>query len=339
MDFLLSVPILSYVLTPSSPSISTSLNILFFYMTWTSLVLSHTSLRIRLLGTLAIRGVLYLIPSLLTLLFDASVPSLAESIKLGGRTSLPPRNTRVIARQVGVAALNLVLVTAVEGASNLGFNYILKEDDFKTNSTLPLPWQLAKHLLLMLTAREVLTYYIHRHVLHSNGAVAKYHKQFSHTRSAAPYSLLLFVDHPIPFLLHHFLPIYLPSIALRPHLLTYFLFLAICTAEETLATSGYTVIPGIIMGGMTRRTAVHYASGGNCNYGAWGLLDWMNGTSRGRDVLDDVRAEAEKHNVKERSANKLDSGMSAIQGGINRLTNDDDSGRRRSSRLKSKRAS
>ncbi|KAM0234034.1 hypothetical protein ACHAP5_010212 [Fusarium lateritium] len=339
MDVLLSLPILSYLLSPASASWTTSLNLLFFYMTWTTLVLSHTSLRIRILGTLAIRTVLYLIPSLLTLLFDASVPSVAESIKLGGRASLPPRNTRVIARQVGVAALNLAIVTAVEGASSVGFNYILKEDDFKTNSALPLPWQLAKHILLMLTAREVLTYYIHRNVLHSKGAVGKYHKQFSHARSAAPYSLLLFVDHPVPFLLHHFLPIYLPSIALRPHLLTYFLFLALCTAEETLATSGYSVIPGIIMGGMTRRTAVHYASGGNCNYGAWGLLDWMNGTSRGRDVLDDVKAEAEKHNVKERSADKLDSGMSAIQGGINKLTNGDDGGKRRSSRLKSKRAS
>ncbi|KAF4999882.1 hypothetical protein FGRMN_2120 [Fusarium graminum] len=338
MDVLLSLPILSYLLSPASASWSTSLNLLFFYMTWTALVLSHTSLRIRLLGTLAIRTVLYLIPSLLTLLFDASVPSVAESIKLGGRASLPPRDTRLLTRQVGLAVVNLALVTAVEGASVLGFNYVLKEDDFKTNSALPLPWQLAKHIVLMLTAREVLTYYIHRNILHSKGAIANYHKRFSHARSAAPYSLVLFADHPIPLFLHHFIPIYLPAIALRPHLLTYFLFLALCTAEETLATSGYSVVPGIIMGGMTRRTAVHYASGGGCNYGAWGLLDWMNSTSRGRDVLDDVRAEAEKHNVKGRSAKKLDSGMGALQGGIDKLTNGDE-GKRRSSRLRSKRAS
>ncbi|KAL4732197.1 hypothetical protein ACLX1H_001205 [Fusarium chlamydosporum] len=339
MDVLLSLPILSYLLSPASASWSTSLNLLFFYMTWTTLVLSHTSLRIRILGTLAIRAVLYFIPSLLTLLLDTSVPSVAESIKLGGRASLPKRDSRLIARQVGLVLVNLVLVTAAEGASNLGFKYILGEDDFKTASVLPLPWQLAKHILLMLTAREVLTYYIHRNVLHSKGAIAKYHQQYSHARSAAPYSLLLFADHPVPLLLHHFLPIYLPSIALRPHLLTYFLFLALCTAEETLATSGYSIVPGIIMGGMTRRTAVHYASGGNCNYGAWGLLDWMNGTSRGRDVLDDVRAEADKHNVKERSAKKLDNGVGAIQGGIDKLTNGDEGSKRRSSRLRSKRAS
>ncbi|KAH7173903.1 uncharacterized protein B0J16DRAFT_351076 [Fusarium flagelliforme] len=339
MDVLLSLPILSYLFSPASASWSTSLNLLFFYITWTTLVLSHTSLRIRILGTLAIRVVLYLIPSLLTLLLDTSVPSVAESIKLGGRGSLPQRNTRAIARQVGLVLVNLALVTAAEGASNLGFKYVLGEDDFKGTSVLPLPWQLAKHIFLMLAGREILTYYIHRNVLHSKGAIAKYHKAYSHARSAAPYSLQLFADHPLPLLLHHFIPIYLPSIALRPHLLTYFLFLALCTAEETLATSGYSIVPGIIMGGMTRRTAVHYASGGDCNYGAWGLLDWMNGTSRGRDVLDDVRAEAEKHNVKERSTKKLESGAGAVKGGIDRLTNGDDGGRRRSSRLRSKRAS
>ncbi|KAF5019486.1 hypothetical protein F66182_8493 [Fusarium sp. NRRL 66182] len=339
MDVLLSLPILSYLLSPASASWSTSLNLLFFYMTWTTLVLSHTSLRIRILGTLAIRTVLYLIPSLVTLLLDVSVPSASESIKLGGRGSLPPRNGRAIVRQVALVVVNLALVTGVEGASSLAFKYVLGEDDFKTQSTLPLPWQLAKHILLMLTAREVLTYNIHRYLLHASGIIAKYHRRFSHARSAAPYSLLLFADHPLPLFLHHFIPIHLPSIALRPHLLTYFLFLALCTAEETLSMSGYSVVPGIIMGGMTRRRAVHYASGGDCNYGAWGLLDWINGTGRGRDVLDDVKDEAEKHHVKEKSAKKMSSGADAIQGGIDKLTNGSEGGKRRSSRLRSKRAS
>lgn len=339
MDVLLSLPILSYLLSPASASWSTSLNLLFFYMTWTTLVLSHTPLRIRLLGSLAIRIVLYLIPSLFTLLFDAAVPSLADSIKLGGRASLPPRDARTLARQVALVVFNLALVTGVEGASSLGFSYLFKDNDFKTTSTLPLPWQLAKHIVLLLTAREVLTYYIHRYTLHSSSTIGKYHRRFAHARAAAPYSLLLFADHPLPLLLQRFVPIYLPALALRPHLLTYFLFLSLCTAEETLSMSGYSIVPGIIMGGMTRRTAVHYASGGDCNYGAWGFLDWVNGTGRGRDVLEDVKAEAEKHHVKERSAKKVDSGMGAIQDGIDKLTNGNEDGRRRSSRLRSKRAS
>ncbi|KAJ3464703.1 hypothetical protein MRS44_009489 [Fusarium solani] len=251
----------------------------------------------------------------------------------------PPRDARILARQVALVVFNLALVTGVEGASSLGFSYVFKDNDFKTTSTLPLPWQLAKHIVLLLTAREVLTYYIHRYTLHSSSTIGKYHRRFAHARAAAPYSLLLFADHPIPLLLQRFVPIYLPALALRPHLLTYFLFLSLCTAEETLSLSGYSIVPGIIMGGMTRRTAVHYASGGDCNYGAWGFLDWVNGTGRGRDVLEDVKAEAEKHHVKERSAKKVDSGMGAIQDGIDKLTNGNEDGRRRSSRLRSKRAS
>ncbi|KAF4446807.1 hypothetical protein F53441_9588 [Fusarium austroafricanum] len=338
MDVVLSLPILTYLLSPAAASWSTSLNIFFFYLQWTALIMSHSALKIRLLGTLAIRVLLYLIPSLLTLLFDTGVPSVAESVKLGGRASLPPRDRRLIVRQIGLVLLNMLLLTGLEGASYLGFQFVLGQDDFSTTSLWPLPWALAKHIMLMLAVREVLTYYIHRNVLHSRGAIGKLHQRYSHARSAAPYSLLLFADHPIPLFLHHFLPIYLPAIATRPHLLTYFLFLAICTAEETLSTSGYNTVPGIIMGGMTRRRAVHYASGGDCNYGAWGLLDWANSTGRGRDVLDDVRAEAEKHNVKQRSADKLDSGVSAVQGGIDKLTNGSE-GKRRSSRLASKRAS
>lgn len=101
--------------------------------------------------------------------------------------------------------------------------------------------------------------------------------------------------------------------------------------------SGYSIVPGIIMGGMTRRTAGHYASGGTCNYGAWGFLDWLCGTGRGRDVVEDFKAEADKHHIKERSAGKLDNGVDALQERLGSLRGDD-SGKRRSSRLRSKRA-
>ncbi|KAH6990117.1 hypothetical protein EDB80DRAFT_729504 [Ilyonectria destructans] len=338
MDLLLSLPIASYLLAPSSTSLSTSLNLLFFYMTWTTLILSHSPLKIRLVGSLAIRLALWLIPSLITLLFDLALPSLAESIKLGGRSALPPRDPRRLLRQLGLALFNLVFITAAEGVSSLVFAYIFQEPDFKTNSALPLPWQMAKHILILFSARELLHYNLHRYVLHGTSSLAKYHTRYAHTRAAAPYSLQLFADHPLPLLVQRFLPIYLPALVLRPHLLTYFLFLALCTGEETLAMSGYSVVPGIIMGGIARRCAIHYAGQGASNYGAWGLLDWVNGTSRGGDMLEDVKAEAEKHHLKERSADKVDNGVGMIQGGLDALRNGN--GPRRSPRTRSsKRAS
>ncbi len=89
---------------------------------------------------------------------------------------------------------------------------------------------------------------------------------------------------------------FLPALALRPHLLTYLVFVAVVTAEETLATSGYTVVPGILMGGIARRTSAYYASGGQGNFGPWGLLDWIHGTGLGGgSLVADFKDEADKH--------------------------------------------
>ncbi|KFA65948.1 hypothetical protein S40285_02356 [Stachybotrys chlorohalonatus IBT 40285] len=340
MDLLLSLPLASYFLAPSITSWSTSLNLLFFYMTWTTLVLSHPPLRVHLAGLLAIRTALCLAPALASLLLDTALPSVAEGIKYGGRSALPPRNPRALSTLVALAMANLALLTAVEGACSWAFVRVVGEPEFKTGTTLPLPWQMLRHVLITLTAREVLHYYINRHILHGQSSIASLHARYAHHRAAAPFSLQLLTDHPLALVLHRFVPLYLPSLILRPHLLTYFLLVAVCTAEETLAMSGYNIVPGIVMGGIVQRTAIHYASRGASNFGAWGILDWLHGTGSGRHVLEDVRDEADKHHLKERSAKKAGKGAGLLQNGMEALTNGSDkangtprrSGRKRTTR-------
>jgi hypothetical protein len=353
MDILLSLPIVSYLFSSPLTSWSTSLNLLFFYMIWSTLVLTYSPLQIELAAATALRLVFWLAPSLTFLSFDTLVPSLAENLKLHGASALPPRDSRSLLRVAGLALLNLALETVIEGALSLGLSMFLRVPVFRTATTLPLPWQMFKHISLLLTAREVLTYYIHRYALHGQPApsvsfpsrqtatsnwklprlnnltanlnprnfnprsllkrtkpnpagnrLVRWHTQSpAHARRAPPFSLLLRADHPLPYLLHRFLPTYLPSVALAAltpdglHALTYLLFVALTTLEETLATSGYSIVPGIIMGGMTRRTAMHYAAGNKRggNFGNWGVLDWVHGTSLGRDVMDDLQAEVGKH--------------------------------------------
>ncbi|KAI0152523.1 sterol desaturase family protein [Hypoxylon sp. NC0597] len=320
MDLLLSLPIVSYFAGPMLTSWSGSMNLLFFYMTWMTLVLSHSPLKIELVGTLAARIVFWFVPSLFFLIFDTLVPSLAESVKLYGSSSLPRRNAAALFRQVLLAIFNLALTTAVQAGISVGAGIILHHPLFKTSTRLPLPWQIVKHICVMYTAREVLTYYINRYILHSRGKIARLHKAYSHSRKgAAPYSLMLYTDHPVPLLLSRTLPVYLPAMAIQPHLLTYFLFTIMTTLEEMLSMSGYSIVPGIIVGGITRRTATHYASGGRGNFGAWGLLDWASGTSVGKDVVDDIQDEAEKHQVKERGQKAVGETESMVQEGINGL--------------------
>ncbi|KAJ9149110.1 Sterol desaturase family protein [Pleurostoma richardsiae] len=334
MDVLLSLPILSYFFAGSMTSWSTSLNLLFFYMTWSALVLSYSPLRLELLGVFALRIVLWLVPSLLFLLFDTLLPSLAESIKHSGARALPPRNPKVLAKVLLLSITNLALETALEAGVSLGLTVLLEHPIFRTGTTLPLPWQIVKHVALLSLGREVLTYYIHRTILHahplsrggsarasrSTSRVADMHASYAHARRAPPYSLALLADHPLPFLLYRFLPSYLPALAVRPHLLTYLAFVALTTIEETLASSGYSVVPGILMGGITRRAAVHCSRRGgpsSGNYGAWGVLDWAHGTSLGgRDVVDDMKDEAEKHQVKEKGEKAAGDAADAVQDGF-----------------------
>ena len=370
----MSLPIASYFFSSSLNSWSTTLNLFAFYATWSVLVLSHSPVKLEILGTTAIRIIFWLVPSLLSLLFDTLLPSLSESIKHNGASALPPRDARRLSRLVALAVFNLGLETALHAAISLGLGtFLLKQPLLRTPTALPLPWQTIKHLAALLTAREVLTYYLHRYVLHSQQSgnkpptgdvipasasasarrqsrrVAALHDRYAHARKggggAAPFSLQLMTDHPVPFLLHRFVPLYLPVVALQLwgwgraryhnsssssysasnllsslfnsfptslsgstatgnlHLLTFFLYVGLATIEETLAMSGYTVVPGVIMGGIARRSALHHACPDKGNYGCWGVLDWVHGTSlgqKGGGVLSDVAEEAEKHRVGER---------------------------------------
>ena len=152
-----------------------------------------------------------------------------------------------------------------------------------------------------------------------------------------PFALALKTDHPLPYLLHRFLPLYLPALVLRAahyhrrqqlqqqqlHLLTFLLYAALATLEETLTLSGYSVVPGVLLGGMARRAAVHFrAAGGRAgggrvgNFGGWGVLDWVHGTSLGGDVMADLRGEAERHRVQERGARKAREVGDAVRGGV-----------------------
>jgi len=165
-----------------------------------------------------------------------------------------------------------------------------------------MPWSIAKDVIRGLLLREVFQYYIHRFILHpsSPNYFSKLHNSYFHSITS-PYAFVTHYDHPISYVLFRFLPTYLPSVLFRTHLLTYLLLLAVITLEETLTLSGYTTLPGIMLGGVARRQDLHSESRGKGNFAPWGLLDWIHGTSIGPDVVDDVRDEADKHNVKERS--------------------------------------
>ncbi|KIV97030.1 hypothetical protein PV10_00834 [Exophiala mesophila] len=303
-DALIGLPFLSFLLIPTVGSYSTSLNLLFFYLTWSTLVLSHPPLRVEIIGTLAVRIFFYIIPSLFFVAFDVLLPSAAENFKALGDAALPFKDAKrkqVIRhfRIIGWSLLNIILSVAVQGCVEILFTQVfLIRSALRVTTTLPLPFGILKDITKGYLVREILAYVFHRYLLHEQrNRLSHGHSTWYHSLST-PFPLSASYDHPASYLVRSFLPTYLPAVLFRFHLLTYIIYLTLVSVEETFAYSGYSTVPtNFILGGMARRTDTHVLCGGEGNYGPWGLIDWVMGSSVGDDVVDDIMLEADKHDV------------------------------------------
>lgn len=161
LDALLSVPALSFLLIPTFSSYSTSLNLLFFYVTWSTLILSNSPLKVEILGTLGIRILFYLVPAFAFLLFDAAVPKLAAKVKEHGDTALPLGEEQGGAKgrwwKIALASTgNVLLGVVIQSGVELLFTRILHiRSALKISTSLPMPWAIAIDLIRGLFLREV----------------------------------------------------------------------------------------------------------------------------------------------------------------------------------------
>ncbi|KAL8954692.1 MAG: hypothetical protein Q9183_006978, partial [Haloplaca sp. 2 TL-2023] len=147
----------------------------------------------------------------------------------------------------------------------------------------------------------ILSYVAHRYALHHpDSPLTEYHMQWQHS-IIAPFAFVANYDHPLAYLVHIFLPTYIPALLFRFHLLTYHMYLAIISLEEAFGYSGYNVLPsGLILGGIARRQERHLMGEGKGNFSCLGIVDFVAGTTLGEDVVEDVREEAENNHVRER---------------------------------------
>ena len=161
IDALLGLPVLSLLLVPTLASYGTSLNLIFFYMTWTTLVMSHDPLRVELFGTLAVRLVFYVVPSVLFFLFDILTPSAAVVVKAQGEMGLPcgSKRGKIRLRDIKVAGwalLNLALGFAAQAAiEELRTKALGWRSALRVSMKLPMPWDMVKELAMGLLVREV----------------------------------------------------------------------------------------------------------------------------------------------------------------------------------------
>ncbi|CZT17038.1 related to C-4 methyl sterol oxidase [Ramularia collo-cygni] len=329
----LPLPFLSLVAVPLFGGSSTRMSLVFVYLTWTILLLSHDPLTLEFYGTLFVRLIFYLLPALLFLAFDCIVPKLSKNVKARGARHLPHQLGRkrvlsIVGVAVGNVLLGVVLQVGLEWAWTELFHFrsLIK---ISRIPTMPLPWSVAIHLAQGFAVRGVSHYYIHRYVLHGRKTVLKtWHLRWHHSVDL-PFSVVAAYDHPVNYLLCTWLPTVLPAYCFGWHALTWFTFLALTSLEELFIFSGYNVLPSaILLAGTARRIEAHFdsvKSGSSAgNFGHIGVMDYSLGTAcKGVDIMDDVQDEAAKHRLQER----IDSAVKAALESQRKETNNSEQSR------------
>ncbi|PNS19029.1 WHI2-like protein [Sphaceloma murrayae] len=326
---LLSLPmtILSFLAIPFFGGTTTSINLLFFYLTWSALIWTHSPRTIEIYGTLAIKLLTFLLPGYGFLAFDYLLPGASASMKAGGRRQLPPSlGQQKLVHVTGWATFNVLLGVAIQLVSEWLLAMLGFRTSLRVTMSVPLPWTMAKELLKAFVARGILHYVIHRFVLHAPGRsqfapIARLHRQWAHSNKII-FSLYAVYDHPICYLLAHWLPSYIPAYFWRMHVLTWLIFQAIVCLEALLIYSGYSALPSAIMlPGMARRVDKHFATGGRGNFGHWGVLDFVckSGCAGDNDIVDDLQDEADRHQVHRRVSDAVDDAEDFLDGGKEKL--------------------
>ena len=243
---------------------------------WARIVATHDAHTIDFVGAIIVQLLCFWLPSAIYLSLDRLAPAFSARHKIQPAPKQPSASeirhcAAVVLRNqainVGVALL-LTLRAARAGDPPI----------FRVDAALPSLAELARDLVLCCVVREVLFYYAHR-TLHSPRLYRVIHK--THHRFTAPVALAAQYAHPLEHIVANTLPVILPPVVLRTHVLTFWAFLGSQLLETCTVHSGYD-----FFGGAARMHDAHHEKF-NVHYGALGIMDWLHGTDgskKGRKV-------------------------------------------------------
>lgn len=232
---------------------------------WAQICANFKPAQVELAVSLLIQLLGFWLPCTVYLGIDLLFPAFSEKHKLQSEKRQPSTSAIIhCITDVAVSnGINAVLHFAVAYLSDYQLTL------FNIDPTLPSLFELILHLIFALLARELLFYGAHR-ALHHPALYARIHKK--HHLFTAPMAFSAQYGHPVEHLFANTMPIVLPLVLIRAHVLTFAVFLLTQLIETSSVHSGYDFA-------MARMHDKHHEKF-RVNFGAIGLCDWLLGTDQ-----------------------------------------------------------
>jgi methylsterol monooxygenase len=237
---------------------------------WEHVVATYDPYAIKFVGLAVTNIIFWWVPCIVFVSLDYVAPSFSARHKMQPADKQP---TIVEILHCAIGALCNHLLALVE---YVGLSCIFSTNDYPSGvgirAEIPSLSEFLTEFLLCFILREIMFYYGHR-IFHWRPLYKRYHK--IHHEFTAPVAFSSQYAHPVEYLTSDSLPVMLPPMLLRVHVVSTWAFTAGVLISSAVIHSGYDFFY------KAARMHDRHHEGANAYFGAFGalgLLDWLHGT-------------------------------------------------------------